>query len=58
MISQEIPKLRNISTNFSEVFVISQGIPKLIFSISTYFIEVFVISQGIPKLRNISTYLF
>ena len=50
-----IPKLHNISTDLSEVFVISQGILKLR-NISTNLSEVFVISQGIPKLRNISTY--
>ena len=56
VISQGIPKLRNIFTYFRKVFVISQGIPKLLLNILTYFREVFVISQGIPKLRNIFTY--
>ena len=41
--------LLHMSTYFREVFVISQGIPKLR-NISTNFSEVFVISQGIPNL--------
>ena len=49
------PLLLHMLTYFREVFVTSQGIPKLR-NISTNFSEVFVISQGIPKLRNISTH--